>query len=78
MSETVVRVNEQGRIVIPASLRQQLDLVPGSKLLARLDGSRIILEKPEDVFKRLRSTFNASASLVDELISERRVEVSNE
>jgi AbrB family looped-hinge helix DNA binding protein len=74
MSDTVVQVNQQGRIVIPAPMRQHLNLQSGSKLVARLDGDRIILEKPEDIFKRLRSTFNSSTSLVDELILERRAE----
>jgi AbrB family looped-hinge helix DNA binding protein len=78
MTEAVTKVNGQGRIVIPIELRQQLGLVPGSKLIARLEGNRIILEKTEDVFRRLRSTFNDSESLVDELIAERRAEGTNE
>lgn len=78
MTETIIRVNEQGRIVIPASLRQQLGLVSGSKLVVRLEGRRLVLEKPEEVFERLRSTFNCSTSLVNELIAERRAEALNE
>jgi AbrB family looped-hinge helix DNA binding protein len=78
MTELTIKVNEQGRIVIPIQLRQQLGLVNGSKLVARLDKNRIILEKPTDVFQRLRSTFNSSDSLVDELIAERRAEVAHE
>jgi AbrB family looped-hinge helix DNA binding protein len=78
MTETTIKVNEQGRIVIPIQLRQQLGLVNGSKLVARLDGNRIILEKPADVFQRLRSTFNSPDSLVDELINERRAEAAHE
>jgi AbrB family looped-hinge helix DNA binding protein len=65
MTEAITKVNKQGRIVIPIQLRQQLALVPGSKLIARLEGNRIILEKPEDVFQRLRSTFNSSESMVE-------------
>jgi AbrB family looped-hinge helix DNA binding protein len=78
MTEAITKVNKQGRIVIPIQLRQQLGLVPGSKLIARLEGNRIVLEKPEDVFQRLRSTFNSSESLVEELIAERRTEAANE
>jgi AbrB family looped-hinge helix DNA binding protein len=78
MSETIVHVNEQGRVVIPAPFRQQLGLFPGTKLVARLEGERIVLEKPEDVFKRLRSTFNSPTSLVDELIADRRAEAVSE
>lgn len=78
MTEVVTKVNEQGRIVIPIQLRQQLGLVPGSKLIARIEENRLILEKPEDVFQRLRSTFNSSKSVVEELIAERRTEATNE
>jgi AbrB family looped-hinge helix DNA binding protein len=78
MTESITKVNKQGRIVIPIKLRQQLNLVAGSKLIARLEGNRIVLEKPEDVFQRLRSTFNSSESLVEELIAERRAEDLNE
>jgi AbrB family looped-hinge helix DNA binding protein len=78
MTESITKINKQGRIVIPIKLRQQLNLVAGSKLIARLEGNRIVLEKPEDVFQRLRSTFNSPDSLVEELIAERRVEANNE
>jgi AbrB family looped-hinge helix DNA binding protein len=78
MTEVITKVNEQGRIVIPIQLRQQLGLVAGSKLIARLDGNRIILEKTDDVFQRLRSTFNSPESLAEELITERRAEAVNE
>jgi AbrB family looped-hinge helix DNA binding protein len=78
MTEAITKINAQGRIVIPIQLRQQLGLTAGSKLVARLDGNRIILEKTDDVFQRLRATFNASESLVEELIAERRSEAANE
>ncbi|NKB16898.1 MAG: AbrB/MazE/SpoVT family DNA-binding domain-containing protein [Pseudanabaena sp. CRU_2_10] len=78
MTQIITKVNAQGRIVIPIELRQQLGLVAGSKLIARLEGNRLVLEKPDDVFQRLRSTFNSSESLVEELIAERRVEAANE
>ncbi|GAC1472184.1 MAG: hypothetical protein NVS2B14_16800 [Chamaesiphon sp.] len=78
MTDTIISVNQQGRIVIPVRLRQQLGLSPGAKLVARLDGERIILEKPAVVLKQLRSTFSSPDSLVDELIADRRAEAANE
>jgi AbrB family looped-hinge helix DNA binding protein len=78
MTEVITKVNAQGRIVIPSQFRQQLGLVAGSKLIARLEGNRIILEKPDDVFQRLRSTFNSPESLAEELIAERRAEAAHE
>lgn len=78
MTKVFTKVNEQGRIVIPIQFRQQLKLVAGSKLIARIQENRLILEKPEDVFQRLRSTFNSPESMVEELIAERRSEATNE
>ena len=78
MAEVVTKVNEQGRIVIPIQLRQQLGLVPGSKLIARIEENRLTLEKPEHVVQRLRPTFNSPESMVEELIAERRFEAANE
>lgn len=78
MTQTIVQINEQGRLVIPVQLRQQLGLVSGSKLVARIEEGRLVLEKPEEIAKRLRSTFKSHDSLADELIAERRAEVLNE
>ncbi|PSB34752.1 AbrB/MazE/SpoVT family DNA-binding domain-containing protein [Chlorogloea sp. CCALA 695] len=78
MTEVIIRVNEQGKVVIPANLRQELGLVSGSKLIVHLEGRRIVLEQPEDVFRRLRSTFNSPKSLVDELVEERPTEARHE
>ncbi|MBD2309915.1 AbrB/MazE/SpoVT family DNA-binding domain-containing protein [Chroococcidiopsis sp. FACHB-1243] len=78
MTEAIIRVNEQGRVTIPADLRQLLGLVNGSKLIIRLEGKRIVLEQPEEAFARLRSTFNSPTSVVDELIAERRDQAAHE
>ncbi len=77
MTAAIIGVNEQGSVVIPASLRQELGLVPGSKLIVYLECRKIVLKQPEDVFRRLR-TFNSLTFLVDELIEERRAEARHE
>ena len=74
----IIGVNEQGSVVIPVNLRQELGLVPGSKLVVYLEGKKIVLEQPEDVFGRLRSIFNSLTSLVNELIEERCTEARHE
>lgn len=74
MSGTVV-VGRQGRIVIPAEVRAELGLEPGARLTIRMDGSRLVLERPEDAIRELRALaakLPASRSLVDELLAERR------
>ena len=76
-----VRVGPQGRLVIPASLRRELGIVIGEKLIARAKDGQLVLERPEMVVERLKSTFDnlpAGVSLVDELVAERKEEASRE
>ena len=77
-----VRVGPQGRVVIPARMRDALHLSPGEVLVARVDGDRLVLERREAVLARLRAAFRSAVppatSLVDELIAERRDEAARE
>ena len=45
MSKEEIHVGSNGQIVIPVALRKALEITPGSKVIFRLDGDRIILEK---------------------------------
>jgi AbrB family looped-hinge helix DNA binding protein len=45
MSKEEMNVGSKGQIVIPVALRKALEITPGSKVIFRLDGDRIILEK---------------------------------
>lgn len=74
MHATVV-LGQQGRLVIPASVRDALGLAAGDELHLHLSGSRLILERPQDAVRELRglaAAVPASRSLVDELLAERR------
>ena len=76
-----VQLGAQGRLVIPAHLRKALDLKPGDRLVARQDGNSIVLERRENLVKRLQARFADipdDISLVDELIAERQAEVARE
>lgn len=76
-----LRVGPQGRVVIPAQFREALDIDAGDTLMVRADKGRLVLEKPEQVLARLKSTFDEvppEVSLVDELIAERREEARKE
>jgi AbrB family looped-hinge helix DNA binding protein len=76
-----VRVGPQGRLVIPASLRQALDIHPGDVLIARTDNHQLIFEKREAILERVQSYFAsvpADVQLADELIAERRAEARQE
>jgi bifunctional DNA-binding transcriptional regulator/antitoxin component of YhaV-PrlF toxin-antitoxin module len=58
-----------------------LDLKPGDRLVARQDGDSIVLERRENLVKRLQARFAhipEDVSLVDELIAERQAEVARE
>jgi AbrB family looped-hinge helix DNA binding protein len=79
--QTEIHVGEQGQIVISAEIRRVLDITPGSFLVVRVQHDQLILEKREAVLKRLQSRFavvDATVSLVDELIAERRVSAADE
>ena len=76
-----VQLGDQGRLVIPAHLRKALDLKPGDRLVARQDGDSIVLERRENLVRRLQARFADipdDISLVDELIAERRAEVAQD
>ena len=78
---SVVRVGPQGRIVIPAAVREELGLGVGDELSTRVEDGRLVLERREDVARRLRERFASVApgrSLSEELIAERREEARSE
>lgn len=80
-STVTVTIGPQGRLVIPAEIRRDLGIGPGDVLLALVDDQRLVLEKREAVFRRLRQRFArvpAGVSLSEELIAERRLEAGRE
>ncbi len=65
----------QGRLVIPAVLRKDLGLTPGTTMVARIEDNRLILEKPDAIWARIEGRFSpvpSTVHLADELIAERR------
>ena len=76
MEETRVRVNENGRVVIPASFRHALGIRAGDELVLRLgeDELQIVTMKHriEQAKKLVRRHVKPGVSLVDALIFERR------
>ncbi len=76
-------VGDRGRVVLPAKLREKLQLRSGSHLLAHLetDGTihlkpyRLIAEKNEGLLAHLKPK---GRSIVDELIQERRAKAARE
>lgn len=78
MDATVV-LGQQGRLVIPAEIREALGLSPGDQLSLQVEDRRLVLERPTDSAARLRGLARRAASgrsLVDELLAERRAEAA--
>lgn len=78
-SKTVaLRVGAQGRVVIPADLRRELEIEPGETLIAHVESKRLVLESRAQILERMRAELRAvrrpGISAVDELIAERRGE----
>jgi len=74
-------MGQQGRLVIPVAVRDALGLSAGDELHLRLQGSRLVLERPQDAVAELRalgSRLPRSRSLVEELLAERRAAADTE
>ena len=73
--KTRMRVNENGRVVIPASFRKQLGIRVGDEVVLQIqdDELRITTLKRnlERAQRLVRKHVKAGTSLVDELIAER-------
>ncbi len=76
MNPVPVHVGAKGRVVLPAPIRRALGLEEGAELLARVEGNAVVLEPRSAAIGRLqalvRSSVPVKASLVDELLSERK------
>jgi len=77
-----IRVGKQGRIVLPASIRRELDINEGDQLSVEVDEEgRVVMESPEAALKKIRQQLKermGDRSLVDELIADRRREFERE
>jgi len=75
-TEARLRINENGRVVIPASFRKALGINPGDEVILRLEDDEIRLStlrsRLERARRHLRKYVKAGVSLADELIAERR------
>lgn len=74
--ETRTRVNENGRVVIPASYRKALGIKAGDELILRMEDDELRIttmkRRIERAQRLVRKYVKPGTSLVDELIAERR------
>jgi AbrB family looped-hinge helix DNA binding protein len=75
-SETRMRVNENGRVVIPASYRKILGIKAGDEVILRMEDDELRIttmkRRIERAQRRIRQYVKPGVSLADELIAERR------
>jgi AbrB family looped-hinge helix DNA binding protein len=80
--ENKTRINENGRIVIPAEIRQKLGLNPGDTLYLTVEGDTLKIESHQMRIRRvqesLRRLIPPDRVLSEELIAERREEARRE
>lgn len=74
--ETRTRVNENGRVVIPASYRKALGIKAGDEVILRMEDDELRIttmkRRIERAQRRIRQYVKPGVSLADELIAERR------
>jgi AbrB family looped-hinge helix DNA binding protein len=80
--ETRLKVNENGRVVIPASFRKALGIKAGDEVVLRMEEDELRIttmkRRIERAQRLVRKYVKPGTSLVDELIAERRREARNE
>lgn len=82
MSQVRTRVNQNGRLVIPASFRKQLGIRPGDEVELRIEEDELRITTMKHRIERaqrlIRQYIEPGRSLADELIAERRKAARNE
>ncbi len=75
-TEARTRLNENGRLVIPASFRKALEIKPGDEVILRLEDDELRITTLKHRIARaqrnVRKYVKPGVSLVNELIAERR------
>ena len=81
-SEARLRINENGRVVIPASFRKALGINPGDEVILRIEDDELRITTMKRRIERAQRLVGKyvkpGVSLVDELIAERREAAENE
>ena len=80
--KTSMRVNENGRVVIPASFRKRLGIRIGDEVVLRIEDDELRITTLKRNIQRaqrlVRKHVKQGSSLVDELIAERREAATRE
>jgi len=75
-TEARARINENGRVVIPAAFRKALGLNPGDEVVFRLEDDELrittLKQRIARAQRHARKYLKPGTSLVDEFLAERR------
>lgn len=77
-------MSENGRVLIPADMREQLGIKPKERLYAEIKDGALVLKPMAQHFIELRAYFDSvltidkNRSLSDELIADRRAEAAKD
>lgn len=77
-------MSENGRVLIPAAVREQLGFKPNSRIYMEVKDGGLVLMSAAQHFAKLRAFFDEHLnippghSIVDELIADRRAEAAKE
>jgi len=76
ITETRMRINESGRVVIPASFRKALGIRAGDEVVLRIEDEELrittLKHRLEQARRRIRRYVKPGTRLVDEFLAERR------
>jgi AbrB family looped-hinge helix DNA binding protein len=81
---TSLAMSENGRVLIPAALREELGFKPNSKIFVEIKNGSLVLTPSSQHYANLRAylakhlNVPEGVSLVNELIAERRLEAKRE
>jgi AbrB family looped-hinge helix DNA binding protein len=75
----VVTTSSRGQIVIPREIRKKLQILPGKKILVKVEGNRAVLVPlPDDPVDHFCGVFKGGPSLTKALLKERRKDRDHE
>ena len=80
---TYVTVSTKGQMVIPAAIREELGIEPGTRVAVRIEGGRLIID-PQSLaaklrrIKEMRGYTAGGPSMTDALLEDRRRERERE
>ena len=81
---TTLAMSENGRVLIPAALREQLGFKPNSRIFVEVTDGSLVLTSASNRYAKMRDYFDKmmpptpERETVDEFIAERRLEAKRE